>query len=125
MRDFFLQIQDNGWSQAGSHSEGGTELQGGRLSLVLHQLLQLLKLADHFTCMGKKKLPAVCKIKLFSKTFKEQSVIMSFQFADGLADCWLREIKMLGGSTHRALFRNSCKNSEMADGHVGSPFIVN
>ena len=51
--------------QAGSHSEGGAKLQGGRLSLVLHQLFQLLKLADHFTGMGKKKLSPFCEIKLF------------------------------------------------------------
>ena len=36
-------------------SEGGAKLQGGRLSLVLHQLFQLLKLADHFTGMGEEE----------------------------------------------------------------------
>ena len=125
VRDFFLQIQDNGWGQAGSHSEGGAKLQGGRLSLVLHQPFQLLKLADHFTGMGKKKLSPFCEIKLFSKTFKEKAVIMSFQLTDGLTDCWLGKIKMFGSSTHGALFRNGRKNSEMADGHMESPFIVN
>ena len=125
VRDFFLQIQDNGWGQAGSHSEGGAKLQGGRLSLVLHQLFQLLKLADHFTGMGKKNLSPFCEIKLFSKTFKEKAVIMSFQLTDGLTDCWLGKIKMFGSSTHGALFRNGRKNSEMADGHMESPFIVN
>ena len=56
VRDFFLvrsRIMDGG--QAGSHSEGGAKLQGGRLSLVLHQPFQLLKLADHFTGIGEEE----------------------------------------------------------------------
>ena len=66
-----MQIQDNGWGQAGSHSEGGTKLQGGRLSLVLHPLFQMLKLEANLTGMGQTKISPSCEIKPISKTFKE------------------------------------------------------
>lgn len=120
IRKFFLKIKDNGRGQAGSHCDGGTKLQGGRLTLILHQFLQLLKLTDHFPGVREKQFSTVCEIEFSAKTFKEKTVVMCFQFPDGLADRWLGEIKMFGGSTHGALFCNGYKNSEMADGHVKS-----
>lgn len=78
--------------QTSSHRNSRTQLQCGRLPLIQHQFLQLLKLPDQISRLGKQKLAPFCEIQLLSQSFKKKTIVMLFQLPNGLAHRRLRQI---------------------------------